>query len=80
MVSTTAWTISSGSVATMSVLIAPGITQLNHRIIASLMPRATLHTVRGGGHLVLLDSAQKVGPVISSFLQDDRSARNAAEA
>jgi pimeloyl-ACP methyl ester carboxylesterase len=53
---------------------------VNHRIIASLMPRATLHTVRGGGHLVLLDSAHKVGPVISSFLQDDRAARNAAEA
>jgi pimeloyl-ACP methyl ester carboxylesterase len=36
--------------------------------------------VRGGGHLVLLDSAPEVGPVISSFLQDDRVARNAAEA
>jgi poly(3-hydroxyoctanoate) depolymerase len=46
---------------------------VNHRIIASLMPRATLHTVRGGGHLVLLDSAPEVGPVISSFLHDDRS-------
>jgi pimeloyl-ACP methyl ester carboxylesterase len=47
---------------------------VNHRVIASLMPRATLHTVRGGGHLVLLDSAHEVGPVISSFLQDDRAA------
>jgi poly(3-hydroxyoctanoate) depolymerase len=53
---------------------------VNHRVIASLMPRATLHTVRGGGHLVLLDSAHEVGPVISSFLQDDRAARDAANA
>ncbi len=42
---------------------------VNHRIIAALMPRATLHVARGGGHLVLLDSAQQVGPVITSFLQ-----------
>jgi len=45
---------------------------VNHQIIASLMPRATLHTVRGGGHLVLLDRASQVGPVISRFLHDDR--------
>jgi len=51
---------------------------VNHRIIASLMPGATLHTVRGGGHLVLLDSAHHVGPVISRFLHDDRTARVAA--
>ena len=53
---------------------------VNHRIIASLMPRATLHTVRGGGHLVLLDSAPEVGPVISSFLHDDRAAEAAPNA
>jgi pimeloyl-ACP methyl ester carboxylesterase len=46
---------------------------INQRIIASLMPRARLHTVRGGGHLVLLDSAQQIGPLIASFLQDDRA-------
>jgi pimeloyl-ACP methyl ester carboxylesterase len=45
---------------------------VNHRIIASLMPWATLHTVRGGGHLVLLDSAHQIGPLITSFLEDDR--------
>jgi len=44
---------------------------VNHRVIATLMPRARLHTVRGGGHLVLLDSAHQVGPVISSFLRGD---------
>jgi poly(3-hydroxyoctanoate) depolymerase len=53
---------------------------VNHRIIASLMPRATLHTVPGGGHLVLLDSAHQIGPLIASFLQDDRTARDTAEA
>ena len=53
---------------------------VNHRVIATLIPRATLYTVRGGGHLVLLDSANQVGPVISSFLQGDRAARDAAEA
>jgi trehalose synthase len=47
---------------------------LNHRVMAMLMPRARLHTVRGGGHMVLLDSAQHVGPVIISFLHEDRAA------
>jgi pimeloyl-ACP methyl ester carboxylesterase len=42
---------------------------VNHRIIAALVPRASLHIVRGGGHLVLLDSAPEVAPVITSFLQ-----------
>jgi poly(3-hydroxyoctanoate) depolymerase len=46
---------------------------VNHRIMAALMPRATLHTVAGGGHMVLLDSAAEVGPVISSFLRDGRA-------
>jgi hypothetical protein len=34
------------------------------------MPRARLHTVAGGGHLVLLDSAAQIGPVITGFLQE----------
>jgi hypothetical protein len=38
-----------------------------------LMPRATLRVVKGGGHLVLLDSAEQVGPVITSFLHGDGS-------
>jgi poly(3-hydroxyoctanoate) depolymerase len=46
---------------------------VNHQIIASLMPRARLHTVPGGGHLVLLDSAPQVGPLIASFLSEDRA-------
>jgi poly(3-hydroxyoctanoate) depolymerase len=48
------------------------ITRLvNHRVIAMLMPRATLRVMKGGGHLVLLDSADEVGPVITSFLRGD---------
>jgi hypothetical protein len=27
--------------------------------------------MKGGGHLVLLDSAEQVGPVITSFLRGD---------
>lgn len=43
---------------------------VNHRVMAALIPRARLHTVRGGGHLVLLDSADQVGPVIAAFLRE----------
>ena len=43
---------------------------INHRVIATLMPRARLYTVAGGGHLLLLDSADRVGPVITSFLRE----------
>ena len=53
---------------------------VNHRVIATLIPQARLHTVRGGGHLALLESAPQVGPVITSFLQGDRTAGDAAEA
>jgi poly(3-hydroxyoctanoate) depolymerase len=42
----------------------------NHEVMAMLMPRATLRVIKGGGHLVLLDSAEQVGPVITSFLRD----------
>jgi pimeloyl-ACP methyl ester carboxylesterase len=46
---------------------------VNHRIIAAMMPQARLHTVAGGGHLALLDSADQVGPVITSFLSEDET-------
>ena len=46
---------------------------INHKIIATLMPQARLHTVAGGGHLALLDSAHQVGPVITSFLSEDKT-------
>ena len=46
---------------------------VNHRIIAAMMPQARLHTVADGGHLVLLDSAGQVGPVITRFLREDEA-------
>ena len=52
---------------------------VNHRVIATLMPRARLHTMAGGGHLVLLDSAAQVGPVSTSFLRDDRASDTRSE-
>jgi pimeloyl-ACP methyl ester carboxylesterase len=48
---------------------------VNHRIIAALVPRASLHIVRGGGHLVLLDSAPEVAPVIAGFLHGRGASR-----
>jgi pimeloyl-ACP methyl ester carboxylesterase len=47
---------------------------LNHRIMAALIPRARLHVVAGGGHLVLIDSAEQIGPVITGFLRQDSAA------
>ena len=43
---------------------------VNHRVIATLIPGARLHTVAGGGHLMLLDSAAQVAPVITRFLRE----------
>jgi poly(3-hydroxyoctanoate) depolymerase len=51
----------------------PVTPHVNHRVIATLVPRARLHTVPGGGHLVLLDSPHEVGPVITGFLNGDRA-------
>ena len=47
----------------------PVIPNVNHRVMARLIPSARLHTVDGGGHLVLVDSAHQVGPVITAFLR-----------
>jgi pimeloyl-ACP methyl ester carboxylesterase len=52
----------------------PVTPHLNHRLMAALIPRAQLHTVRGGGHLALIDSAAEVAPVIASFLHADSGA------
>lgn len=43
---------------------------VNHRIMAALIPRAQLHVIEGGGHLVLMDSPARVAPIITSFLRD----------
>jgi pimeloyl-ACP methyl ester carboxylesterase len=46
----------------------PVTPHVNHRIMARLIPSARLHTVAGGGHLVLLGTAHEVGPLITAFL------------
>ena len=58
----------------------PVTPHLNHRVMARLIPSARLHTVEGGGHLVLLDSAPEIGPVITAFLHaaDERENLQAA--
>jgi len=48
----------------------PLVPLLNARILASLIPGARLHVVSRGGHLLLLDSAAEVAPVITAFLAD----------
>ena len=50
--------------------------------MATLMPHARLHTVRGGGHLALVDSPGQIGPVIAEFLggQATRAQRQPAAA
>ena len=47
----------------------PVTPRINHQIIAGCMPHAQLHVVEGGGHLVLVDSAARVAPVITNFLR-----------
>ncbi len=42
---------------------------INHRVMARELPRARLHIVRGGGHLVLVDSPEIVAPEIVEFLR-----------
>ncbi len=54
--------------------IAP---RLNHRIMAALIPHAQLHTIEGGGHLMLMDSPARVAPIITSFLRDGQPAQTA---
>ena len=41
---------------------------VNSQIMAALMPQARLEVVRGGGHLMLLDSPARVAPLVTRFL------------
>ncbi len=52
----------------------PVTPHINHRLMAALIPRGQLHTVPGGGHLALIDSAAEVAPVITKFLHADSGA------
>ena len=46
----------------------PIIPLVNARLIACRMPDARLEVIEGGGHLLLLDSAPDVVPIITGFL------------
>lgn len=61
----------------MPVLVVAGdddpiVPLRNARMLASRIPDARLHVVRGGGHLFLLDSLEVVAPVIEDFLEGRR--------
>ena len=47
----------------------PLVPLMNARILAALIPNATLHVVRGGGHLILFDTTEEVSGVIEAFLR-----------
>jgi poly(3-hydroxyalkanoate) depolymerase len=51
----------------------PVVPLVNGRALAHRIPHARLHVVRGGGHLLLLDSAPQVLPHITGFLADSGS-------
>jgi poly(3-hydroxyoctanoate) depolymerase len=46
----------------------PLVPLVNARLLAALIPNATLHVVAGGGHLILFDSTDEVAGVIETFL------------
>lgn len=46
----------------------PIIPAINGRLLAHRIPNAHFHLVRRGGHLFLLDSPEKVAPLIEEFL------------
>jgi len=46
----------------------PIVPLVNARAVACRVPRARLQVVRGGGHLMLLDSAAEVLPTVTDFL------------
>jgi poly(3-hydroxyoctanoate) depolymerase len=47
----------------------PIVPAINARVLARRIPRARLVIIRGGGHLMLLDSAAEVAPVITDFVR-----------
>lgn len=46
----------------------PLVPLVNARMLASRIPGARLHVIRGGGHLALLTGAAELGPVVDAFL------------
>jgi pimeloyl-ACP methyl ester carboxylesterase len=47
----------------------PLVPSANAQLMAGLMPDAQVHVVRGGGHLLVVDSVEQVAPVIDGFLR-----------
>lgn len=43
---------------------------VNHKIIHKMIPNSRLHVVPDGGHLMLMDSPERVGPVVAEFLRE----------
>jgi poly(3-hydroxyoctanoate) depolymerase len=46
----------------------PIVPLVNGKILARLLPNATLHVVRGGGHLFLLEQAEESAAAVRAFL------------
>jgi poly(3-hydroxyoctanoate) depolymerase len=44
------------------------VPSVNSAILATLLPAARLHVVRGGGHLSILEQAAELGPILRGFL------------
>jgi poly(3-hydroxyoctanoate) depolymerase len=56
----------------------PLIPVINAGVLAWRIPNAQLHVVRGAGHLLVLDEADTVAPVIEDFLAQPASERGIA--
>ena len=46
----------------------PIVHTVNGRVLAHLLPDATLRVVPGGGHLFLIDQPQEAGRIVAAFL------------
>ena len=53
---------------------------INHTLMTMMMRDARLYTVKGGGHLALVDSPAQVVPVIADFLRGGAAATSAEAA
>jgi pimeloyl-ACP methyl ester carboxylesterase len=47
----------------------PSVPLRNARLLATRIPNARLHVVKGGGHLFLLDEPENVAGAIRGFLE-----------
>ncbi len=52
----------------------PIVPSINARIMARLIPNATLHIVNGGGHLLPLTEKEQVAPLVHQFLREGETA------